>query len=106
MIKNVSIAFNEVVFLNKKLEHFTYIDSLYTNFSKAAKRKFELGESNYLEMITSQSKYKQYEMQLNQLKQDKTIALEKFNFLLQSEEEFTISELDLLKIKVERLMTI
>ena len=101
LIKNVSIAFNEVVFLNKKLEHFTYIDSLYTNFSKAAKRKFELGESNYLEMITSQSKYKQYEMQLNQLKQDKTIALEKFNFLLQSEEEFTISELDLLKIKVE-----
>ncbi|REE81827.1 cobalt-zinc-cadmium resistance protein CzcA [Lutibacter oceani] len=103
LIKNVSKAFYEVVFLNKKLEHFREIDSLYTNFSKAAKRKFELGESNYLEMITSQSKFKQSEMQLNQLKKDKIIALEKLNFLLQSEEEVTVSETDLLKIKVESI---
>ena len=40
----------------------------------------ELSDLKFQDKILT--KYKQYEMQLNQLKQDKTIALEKFNFLL------------------------
>ena len=71
LIKNISKAYYTIVYLNEKLNYLIYIDSLFENFSKAAKRKFELGAANYLEMITSQSKYKQYEMQLNQLKQKK-----------------------------------
>ena len=98
LTKNVSKAFYQLLYLNKKLEHLVYIDSLYTNFSKAAQRKFELGESNYLEMITSQSKYKQYNMQLNQLKNDIAIANENLSVLLQVEEKIEIVNTDLDKI--------
>ena len=103
LIKNVSKAYTNIVYLNQKKEHLITIDSLYTNFSRAAQRKFELGESNYLEMITSQSKHKQFTMQLENLHNDINIAYEEFYILLQSEEKFIISETDLSKIEINNL---
>jgi cobalt-zinc-cadmium resistance protein CzcA len=101
LIKNVSKSYYQIVFLNKKLEHLVYMDSLYSNFSNAAQRKFELGESNYLEMITSKAKYKQYSLQLNQLKNDILIAYQTLKQLLQKDEDFEISTSELHKITIE-----
>ncbi len=103
LVKNVSQSYYKIVYLNKKLEHLIYIDSLYQDFSKAAKRKFELGESNYLEMITSESKFKQYSAQLNQLKNDISIAYESLNMLLQVEDTLNISSVELTKIPVKNI---
>lgn len=44
------------------------LDSLYENFSNAANRKFELGETNYLEKITAQAKRKQVSLELKEAK--------------------------------------
>jgi cobalt-zinc-cadmium resistance protein CzcA len=103
LIKNVSKAYYKIIYLHEKLNHLIYIDSLYQNFSKAAKRKYELGETNYLEMITSQSKYKQYSSQLSQLKNDITIAYQELNVLLQTDESYKISIEKLLKIPVKEV---
>jgi cobalt-zinc-cadmium resistance protein CzcA len=100
LIKEVTKAYYNIVYLNNKLTHLKYVDSLYADFSKAAKRKFELGESNYLEMITAQSKYKQYAAQLSQVKNDIVIGYTFFNGLLQSEESFKIIEEKLTEIKI------
>jgi len=89
--------------LNEKLSYITYIDSLYENFSKAAKRKFELGASNYLEMITAQSKYKEYTTQVSQLNNDIEIALTNLNSLLQLDEKFGITLEKLPKIDVRKI---
>ena len=102
LIKRVSKAYTKIVYLNNKKSYLIVIDSLYINFSKAAKRKFELGESNYLEMITSQSKHKQFTMQLEQLQSDVTIAYEELYVLLQTEEKFKISEENLTKIQLRQ----
>ena len=98
--KEVSKLYMQIVFLNNKMEHLKYVDSLYGNFSKAAKRKFELGESNYLEMITSQSKYKQFQTQVNQLKNDVNIAYQQLYSLLQTDEKYVINESILSKVSV------
>ncbi|NOR28059.1 MAG: CusA/CzcA family heavy metal efflux RND transporter [Lutibacter sp.] len=103
LIKNVSKAYHTIVYLNQKKEHLVVIDSLYKNFSKSAKRKFELGESNYLEMITSQSKHKQFSIQLEQLQNDINIAYEALNLLLQTDERFKISGTNLSKIEIKNL---
>ncbi len=103
LTKNVSKSYYKIVYLNQKKIHLEAIDSLYRNFSKAAKRKFELGESNYLEMITSQSKHRQFTMQLEQLNNDIKIAHEELMILLQSEDKFKISENRLSKIIIEDL---
>ena len=102
LIREVTKSFYKIVYLNKKLSHLKYVDSLYFNFSHAAKRKFELGETNYLEMITAQSKYKQYEAQLSQAKNDISIAYTFLNGLLQNEETVKIIETELLKIEVQQ----
>ena len=103
LTKEVSKAYYEIVYLNKKAYHLQQMDSLYFNFSNAAKRKFELGESNYLEMITAQSKYKQYSAQLSQAKNDISIAYTKLYGLLQNKEAVKVSEMELIKIKAEQL---
>ena len=103
LTKNISEAYYEVVYLKGKLEYVTYIDSLYQNFSKAAKRKYELGATNYLEMITAQSKYKEYTTQVKQLNNDIEIAYTNLNSLLQLEEPFKIGVVKLPKINVEEI---
>ena len=103
LIKDISKSYFKIVYLKQKQRYLTIIDSLYSNFSKAARRKFELGESNYLEMITSQSKRKQFEIQLNQLQNDVNIEYEELHILLQTDTVFTISEVDLTKITIKSL---
>ncbi|MFK5957832.1 MAG: CusA/CzcA family heavy metal efflux RND transporter [Lutibacter sp.] len=98
LIKNVSKSYSTIVYLNQKKKQLIALDSLYKDFSKSATRKFELGESNYLEMITSQSKHKQFSIQLEQLANEINIAYESFNLLLQTEEKFKISVINLSKI--------
>jgi len=103
LTKNVSKSFYKIIYLNQKLKHLIYIDSLYQNFSKAAERKYELGETNYLEMLTSQSKYKQYATVLSQLKNDILIAYQEFYTLLQTEEKYVVLNEPLTKIKVSEV---
>jgi cobalt-zinc-cadmium resistance protein CzcA len=103
LMKDISKSYYYMVYLNEKLNYLKLIDSLYDNFSKAAKRRFELGDANYLEMITAQSKYQEYATQLNQLKNDINIAHEELQMLIQNDSDFTILEEELSKIEVQEI---
>ncbi len=54
-------------------------DSLYARFEKAARRKFEEGESNVLEKLTADSKRKLVRLQLEQIKIEKQNAVRTMN---------------------------
>ncbi len=54
----------------RKLHVYERLDSLYQSFSRAAQRKFELGESNYLEKITAESRSKQWHLKVQKLKSE------------------------------------
>ena len=99
--KEVSQQYYSIVYLNAKKVYLKTIDSLYETFSNAAKRKFELGATSYLEMITAQSKQKQFSVALNQLENDLNMAYESFNLLLQTEESVKVQSAELLKVTVE-----
>jgi cobalt-zinc-cadmium resistance protein CzcA len=103
LIKDISKAYYKIIYLNEKMQYVKLIDSLYKNFANASKRKFELGDANYLEMITAKSKYNEFATQLSQLKNDINIAYLEFQTLLQSEETFLIEEQKLPKINVEQV---
>ena len=103
LIKDVSKSYYNIVYLNHKKKYLAKIDSLYKNFSKASKRKFELGESNYLEMIMSQSKHKQFEAQYNQLQNDVNIAYEELNLLIQISDTVLVQDISLAKIELRHL---
>ncbi|MDH3321386.1 MAG: TolC family protein, partial [Flavobacteriaceae bacterium] len=66
------------------------LDSFYKTFAYAAKRKFETGETNYLEKITAQAKQKQLQTLYKQSQEDVATALIQLNELVQSENVFTV----------------
>ena len=68
--REVYSAYYNLSYAKNKTESYRFLDSLYQNFAHSAKRRFELGETNYLEMITSQSKHKQLETLYKQAEQE------------------------------------
>ncbi len=95
---SVAQIYNQIIYLQHQEKLFGYLDSLYQNFSKASDRRFELGETNYLEKITAQSKFRQIRTKRLQLEKDKAANYEQLQALLQTEEKITISTYKLIPI--------
>lgn len=87
----VSKVYEHIVYLQNQEKRYMYLDSLYQNFSKASKRRFELGETNYLEKITAQAKSGQIQTKKAQIEKDKLAQYEVLNSLVQSEEKVVVS---------------
>lgn len=92
---NISLVYEDIVYTQHKERIFVELDSLYTAFSKAGSRKFELGESNYLEKITAEAKSKQIHATLIQLKAQKQALYEQLKALIQTDEDLKISNSNL-----------
>jgi len=88
---NVSNAYHQIVYLQHQEKLYRYLDSLYQNFSKASNRKFELGETNYLEKITAQAKFRKISTTLSQIQNDKKAQYEILQSLVQSDEKLLIA---------------
>ena len=67
-----------------------YLDSLYQNFSNASGRKFELGETNYLEKITAESKFRHIRSKLSQIESEKRAQYEILYSLIQADEKIIV----------------
>lgn len=91
LILDISLVYEQIVYTQNKEKLYTQLDSLYSAFSKAGSRKFELGETNYLEKITAEAKSKQIHTTLIQLRSQKQALYEQMKSLVQSEEDFQVS---------------
>jgi heavy metal efflux system protein len=87
---SVSNLYYHIVYLQNQAVLYQYLDSLYQNFSKASDRRFELGETNYLEKITAQSKFRKIRTMLIQIENDKNAQYEMLQSLIQSDENIEI----------------
>ncbi|MEZ4840087.1 MAG: CusA/CzcA family heavy metal efflux RND transporter [Flavobacteriaceae bacterium] len=83
--RDVSLAYYNLQYAMSKATTYQFLDSLYQDFAKAAKRRFELGESNYLEMITAQSKQRQLQNLYKQAQQDELIKYKQLQVLVQAD---------------------
>ncbi|SFN43173.1 cobalt-zinc-cadmium resistance protein CzcA [Bizionia echini] len=79
-------------YAKNKAKTYQFLDSLYKQFSKNAKRRFELGETNYLEMITAESKERQMQTRYIQAKQDVLVKKQQLLKVVQTDSLETISE--------------
>nr|WP_321538767.1 TolC family protein [Flavobacterium piscinae] len=78
---NISKVYHQIVYIQHQEKLYRYLDSLYQNFSKASNRRFELGETNYLEKITAEAKFRQIQTKLTQLEKEKRHNFNYFNRL-------------------------
>ena len=72
--REVTSSYYQYLFAKEKEAIYYKLDSLYQNFAYMAKRRFELGETNYLEKITAASKQRQLQIALEQARQEVSIA--------------------------------
>ncbi|TNJ44173.1 CusA/CzcA family heavy metal efflux RND transporter [Tamlana fucoidanivorans] len=78
-------------YVKTKTKVYKFLDSLYQHFSHASERRFELGETNYLEMISAKSKQKLLETDYKKAQQEVLLAQEQLKRLIQTD---SISILD------------
>lgn len=84
-LKALELKYMEYSVIKEKLQIYQYLDSIYSDFSRMAERQFEEGESNYLDKITAQSKQKQIETQLVNVKNELINILNQLQAIVQSE---------------------
>ncbi|WP_396173523.1 CusA/CzcA family heavy metal efflux RND transporter [Flavobacterium sp.] len=87
----VSKTYFQIVYWQHQERLYQLLDSLYQSFSKASDRRFELGETNYLEKITAEAKFRQIKTKLIQIEREKSIAYELLQSIVQSDQPMVIS---------------
>ncbi|PLX04649.1 MAG: CusA/CzcA family heavy metal efflux RND transporter [Marinilabiliales bacterium] len=90
--KQVSIAYKKVVFWTMMKSRYHYLDSLYQQFSYAAKRKYEEGGTNKLEHLTASAKKKEISVLHEQSKKEYEMSLVQFNKWLQSDTIYIVAD--------------
>lgn len=98
-LESVSLSYYQLVYLQNKRSILSHLDSLYSGVAHSAKRKYELGEQNYLEMLNTQAQQQEISMRLKQLDEDINIAHFELNSFLLLEEEFILEDKQLVKLE-------
>lgn len=102
--KALYIAYQDYLAASSKLDIYQQLDSIYKDFAYMAERKFEEGESSYLEKITAQSKQQQIEVQLNNITQRLDNAVLTLKQIVQTDElNLKEKELETLDLDLDRI---
>ena len=99
--REVASAYYQLQYEREKENVYQYLDSLYEKFAYAAQRRFELGETNYLEKITAQAKQKQLQMFYKQVQEDVAKTHEQLRKVVQSKDTFAVANVPLQKLSLQ-----
>ncbi|WP_299530291.1 CusA/CzcA family heavy metal efflux RND transporter [Ulvibacterium sp.] len=95
--REVVATYYTYLYAKEKEAIFKRLDSLYRSSSRMAQRRFELGETNYLEKITAQSKQQQMTIRLERAIQEIAIARTNLRRVIQTDSLPTIALIPLTK---------
>ena len=99
--KGVSKSYYEILYLKNMQLKYRFIDSVYTNYSKAANSSYELGDVTYLEMLSSRSKHNEIKLKQNQIARELNMALNNLQSIIQSSSEIDVPFQQLSKIETQ-----
>lgn len=91
LYQSLSNAYFRYQTLNQKAKLYYSLDSIYSKFAHAANRRFELGETNYLEKVTAQAKQRQIAIALSKVKQEILTSYAEIISLVQSGDSLDIA---------------
>ncbi len=103
--RKVTNAYYAYQIASRKQDVLRTLDSLYSNFAKIAARRFELGETNYLEKITAASKQRQIHLNYRSAAQELTLAYVDLKNIIQSKDTLHIAKERVLKVPLKNLDT-
>ena len=101
--QQITCGFYQYQYAIQQEKVYAYLDSLYAKFAHNAKRKFELGATNYLEQITAKSKQMELQRKYEQAQEEVVLAQILMQKIVQSEVKFTIVTDSSLKLALQQL---
>src|SRR5690606_10601719 len=91
LIREVKKAYGDAYVIGRTLQLYTHLDSIYREFERAAKLRYEVEETSKLAYLAALNQVRQIELQRLQLTYDYRSALAKLNLWLVSDTLFTVS---------------
>ncbi len=99
--QELASAYHELQYARQKQEVYSELNDIYKRFSHAAHRKFELGESNYLEKITARAKQTELQALYKEAIEDSKIALLKLSKAVQPDSVLTVRRMPMEKLALQ-----
>jgi cobalt-zinc-cadmium resistance protein CzcA len=90
--KEVSQVFVTARYWQELEQNYSFLDSLYGEFSRASNRRLETGESNLLEKLTADSKKKEVSLKRAEAERNAEVALNQLQQLLNIDGDIILSE--------------
>ncbi|QCK15166.1 CusA/CzcA family heavy metal efflux RND transporter [Mangrovivirga cuniculi] len=90
--REVKTAYGNLFAAKKSLDLYKSLDSVFSDFERAAKIRFENEATSRLEYLSAVNQTRQIKIQKDQIMYDYKIALAKFNLWMVSDTVFTVSE--------------
>ncbi|MBS1629519.1 MAG: CusA/CzcA family heavy metal efflux RND transporter [Bacteroidetes bacterium] len=81
IVRNVKMAYNDLLFAKAKTRLLVYQDSIYKAFTEKATVRYRTGETNKLEQLTALNKYQEVQLALREAEADAQIAVLKLRQL-------------------------
>ncbi|MEZ5022122.1 MAG: TolC family protein [Chitinophagales bacterium] len=106
LTQSVYKTYYEIVYWQQMLKEYTYLDSLYTSFLDASNKRYEQGETNYLEKLNAKAKQKEVSVHMNQIKANVEKAYIVLGQYLQTDSSYSVSEDNLDQLSLTPLDTI
>ncbi len=106
LIKEVSKAYYDVLYWQEVNRKYAYLDSLFTHFEQAAQLRYEVGETNYLEKLTAETKQREIAILLEQSNESIQQAYVELNQWLQVEVSYHLTETLLPRVPLQTLDTV
>ncbi|GGW32505.1 CusA/CzcA family heavy metal efflux RND transporter [Arenibacter certesii] len=100
--KEVASTYHELQYARHKEKTYNELNAIYDQFSHAAQRKFELGESNYLEKITAQAKQKELQALYKKAIEDSKIALFELSKIVQPDSVLRVRSMPMEKLELQQ----
>jgi len=101
LAQEVSKSYITILYWQNLSKRYLFLDSIYSDFSRAADKRFAVGETNYLEKLTAETKKREVQLQLKQTQSSIQAAYAELARWLQVKEEITVADSELLKMELE-----
>ncbi len=98
--REVSRAYLRVLFWQNTVKNYAFLDSLYSQFAYGANRRYEVGETNYLEKLTAESKQREIEILLSQGQQNVNRSHLELKQWMQSDSAYVIPTQEVPKLQL------
>ncbi len=101
--RRLTTAYYNFQVAREKERVYKRLDSMYANFANVAARRFELGETNYLEKITAASKQKQIHLNYSASQKEVEIAYTNLLKTIQTEDSIRIADEPIFKVTLSNI---